>query len=367
MKNTEAKNPQTTKHWSEHKEKAGLWHMVLFFLLFKTLPSFLLRLMAYPIGFCYFLFSKNAKAESKRFLQRYAAYASSLQHKSLNPPAEWGTASTEHGLGPMLGGGTSGSKGRKKNTHPREVGKLSALKHMVAFALTVIEKTQAWGGKIPLRRIHFQGEEVATLVAALEKGRGAVLLCSHLGNAELLRALADHQYTGVSREIAVSSVLDNVSPFFSRLLSTLNPRSSLKLIHAQSIGPNSIILLKEEIERGGLAVIAADRTSAQNRNNCFSLPFLGAQAPFPKGPFLLAALLEAPVYAVFALRQKNLSPRPEYNMHVHRLGSIEGIHPASRKERNKTMENWARHYAALLEAHLLENPYQWYNFYDFWG
>jgi predicted LPLAT superfamily acyltransferase len=284
-------------------------------------------LAAYPVGFCYFLFSGKERAESRRFLRRYE--------------------------GVMRAGNTRHAK------------RLSVLKHFTAFALTVVEKTQAWGGRIPFKRIHFQDDDITQLVAELEQGKGAALICSHLGNAELLRALADHQRTGVSRDVLVTSVLDfNITPFFNCLLKALNPRSSLKIISTGAVGPDSIIALKEETERGGLAVIAGDRTSAQNRNNCFTLSFLGAEAPFPRGPFLLAALLEVPAYAVFALRRKDLSPVPDYDMHVRFLGCGGGA--ITRRDRNTMIESWARQYASLLEGYLLEHPYQWYNFYDFW-
>ena len=311
-------NLEKPKHWSEHREKAGRWQMVLFFLFIKILPAFLLSLAAYPVGFCYFLFSKKARTESRRFGARFGA-----RH-------------------------------------------FSALKHITAFALTVVEKTQAWSGKIPFKRIHFMDDDIAALIAQLEQGKGAVLLCSHLGNTELLRALSDFRRTGVARDIPVTSVLDvETTHFFGRLLFELNPRSALKIINARNIDPGSVIALQEETEKGGLAVIAGDRTSAQNRNNVFTLPFLGADAPFPRGPFLLAALLEAPVYAVFALRKKDLSPVPDYNFHVHLLGQNEK--EVSRRNRNSMMENWARQFSALLEGYLLDHPYQWYNFYDFWA
>ena len=311
-----------TRHWSEHREKAGRWQIILFFFFVKLLPSFLLSLVSYPVGFCYFLFSKKGRLESRSYLNRFELY--------------------------------------KDTWH------LSVLKHINAFALTLVEKIQAWGGKISFKRIHFQDDDIVTLIGQLEQGKGSVLLCSHLGNAELLRALADFRRTGVSRDIQVTSIIDiEVTSRFNRLLSVLNPRSSLKIINARNINPGSIIALKEETEKGGLAVIAADRTSAENWENVFKLPFLGADASFPQGPFLLAALLEAPVYAVFALRRKDLSPIPDYSMHVHLLGNGQ-YEKVSRSARYNTMENWAKQFSTLLEGYLLDHPYQWYNFYDFW-
>jgi len=327
----ENNNPQKPLHWSAHGEKAGLWQMVLFFLLFKILPAFLLSLMAYPIGFCYFLFSKKSRSHSQHFLRRWASFTS--------PP-------------------------------PARPPQLSSLKHIVSFGLTLVEKTQAWGGKLPSQRVRFHGEDVHHLWAALENGRGAVMLCSHLGNVELLRALADSRLIGVHKEVAFTSLMDKVSPSFQNLLYSLNPRSSLKILPTQNIGPASIFALQKEIQLGGLVIVAADRTSAQNPNHFLHLPLLGANAPFPRGPFLLSALLEAPVYAVFALRQNALSPLPNYNMYIYRLDEVHTPSPPqemSRKQRNLLIESWAHKYASLLQTHLLAQPYQWYNFYNFWA
>ncbi|MDR2073678.1 MAG: hypothetical protein LBP60_09645 [Spirochaetaceae bacterium] len=354
------------EHWSKQKEKARFWQMELLFFLFRLLPPPLLSLLAYPVGLGYFLFSKKSRVESRRFLDRLAAFR---KHT--------GTA------------WAAGRPGRKR---------LSALGHISAFALTVVEKAQAWRGNIPFKRIHFQDDDIKSLINGLEQGRGAVLLCSHLGNTELLRALADYHRTGVSRDIPVTSIVDfEVTPFFNRMMAKLNHRALLKIISANSIGPDSIVALQEETDRGGLAVIAGDRTPAHTRGRFFSIPFLGAEAPFPQGPWLLGALLEAPVYAVFALRRKDLSPAPDYDMHVHRLqdpapqepprnsqgpqdggafaedrekaaaGSGAEYSGPSRKERTRLMEGRARQFAALLEGYCLQHPYQWYNFYNFWA
>jgi predicted LPLAT superfamily acyltransferase len=154
------------------------------------------------------------------------------------------------------------------------------------------------------------------------------------------------------------------------MLAKLNPRSSLKIVSANAAGPDFAIVLQEETARGGLAVIAGDRTSAHTGGKFFSIPFFGKTARFPMGPFLLAALLEAPVYAVFALRRKDLSPLPDYDMHVRRLDAGSGgagNGAEERRERRAAAENMARRFAALLEDHCLQHPFQWYNFYNFWA
>jgi predicted LPLAT superfamily acyltransferase len=74
--------------------------------------------------------------------------------------------------------------------------------------------------------------------------------------------------------------------------------------------------------------------------------------------------MKAPVYCVFALRRGDLSLKPEYDIHVHKSTiSFE----CSRKERFNQSSLLARSFAALLENYCKKNPFQWYNFYDFWS
>jgi predicted LPLAT superfamily acyltransferase len=186
-----------------------------------------------------------------------------------------------------------------------------------------------------------------------------------LGNAELLRGLATFNRTGVSREVPVTSIVDfSVTAYFNRMLRELNPNSVLRVISANDIGPDTVIMLQERLAAGELVVIAGDRTSANTRDKYFLFPFLGEDAPFAYGPFFLASLLDVPTYFVFALRRGDTSLASRYDMHVLRSAvSFE----CSRRERAGRVEELARSFAEKLEYYCKRHPYQWYNFYDFWA
>ena len=124
-----------------------------------------------------------------------------------------------------------------------------------------------------------------------------------------------------------------------------------------------MIALKERVDSGGLVVIAGDRVAAANRDKVIALDFLGERARFPYGPFLLADLLEAPVYFMSALRARDLDWRSPYEFHVRRAHSPSG---GGRKGREARAAALGAEYAAALEREALEHPYQWYNFFDFW-
>jgi predicted LPLAT superfamily acyltransferase len=311
-------------HWSRHREAAaGYWHVRIMLVFFRLLPVVLLRLIAFPVGFCYFLCSKRARDQSHRYLQRAIPAAESRPEKQ------------------------------------RPV-----LLHILAFSLALVEKVEAWGGKVSFKRIHFQDDGSGDLLERLEKGEGAFLISSHLGNMEFIRALAGFNRTGVSREIPVNAVVDfSVTAHFNRMLEELNPRSTTRLVNARDIDPHTVILLQERLAAGELVVIAGDRTSPNTGSRSLSLPFLGEEAPFPYGPFFLAALLGSPVYSVFALRQKDVSLSSHYRIHVHKAPFS---FDCPRRERESRTAELARWFVSLLERYCKEHPCQWYNFYDFW-
>jgi predicted LPLAT superfamily acyltransferase len=177
--------------------------------------------------------------------------------------------------------------------------------------------------------------------------------------------LAGFSRTGVSRNVPVTVLVDfSVTGKFNRMLRELNPESQTQAINVNEVGPDTVILLQDRLAGGELVAIAGDRTSANTRNKYFHLPFLGREALFAYGPFLLTALLDAPTYFVFALRQKDVSLFSQYNMHIHKV-------PLSfdcpRKERELRTEQLARLFAERLEHYCKLHPYQWYNFYDFWA
>jgi len=327
------KEPEETPlHWSRHREKAaGYWHVKLLLVLFRLFPVIILRVLAFPVGFFYFLFSKKGRTESKRFLRKAAPFV------------------TRHGIA-------------RKCRSP-----FGPLRHIISFSLTLVEKLESWGGKFQFKHIHFQNDDIDELVQELESGQGIFMITSHLGNIELLRGLASFNRTKVSRKTPITAVIDmKVSEKFTRMLKELNPQSSMDIINAGEIGPHTAALLEDKLASGEIVTIAGDRTAAnaEGRGKNLIIPFLGEDAPFSPGIFYLAALMRAPVYFVFALRRGDLSVLPEYDMYVHKSRlSLE----CSRKERFKQSSLLAQSFAALLESHCKETPFQWYNFYDFWS
>src|SRR5262249_57318797 len=124
------------------------------------------------------------------------------------------------------------------------------------------------------------------------------------------------------------------------------------------MGPQTAIELKECVERGEWLAIAGDRTPVHRQSRTCRVPFLGGEASFPVGPYILAALMGCPVYLMFCLREGS-----RHTVHFERLADSVSL---PRYDRERGLRELAARYAQRLEHYCLLAPLQWYNFYDFW-
>lgn len=146
---------------------------------------------------------------------------------------------------------------------------------------------------------------------------------------------------------------------FNSFLRRINPRSHVRIIPLERVGVETVIDLQERIARGECVALMADRPSAGAGERSVSVPFLGSEAAFPEGPFLLASLLECPVYTVWCVRL----PNGRYQATV---SLFEESFRVPRKDRQAALTTWISKFAAELEAQCLRAPFQWFNFFRFW-
>jgi predicted LPLAT superfamily acyltransferase len=225
-------------------------------------------------------------------------------------------------------------------------------RHMFAFAEAALEKFEAWTGRIDPASVHFPNR--AELQALIAGGKGALLIGAHLGNLEMSRALAVGE-----RLVAVNAVVyAEHGPGFFGALAKSNPHFGLNLIHVTDVGPDTSMALKDKVDRGELLVIVGDRTPPAENGRVCEVEFLGAPARFAQGPFVLAAMLQCPVYLFFCLNEVD-----GYRIHLEPFEQRVSLPRAAREQR---IQELAQRYARRLEAYCLRAPYQWFNFYSYW-
>lgn len=242
--------------------------------------------------------------------------------------------------------------------------KLSAYSQLFSFALCIVEKMQGWLGKVDYSQIVCHDDDLPILMSLLEKGQGAVLMGSHLGNIELLRSLSSFNRTGVSRHIEVVILMEvDSTKVFNQTLATINPGVTVNVIAASNIGIDTIDEIGQKLDSGALVVYTGDRTPKLNRTKFIYHNFLGRRAAFPYGVYLLTILLKAPTFFCFGLRTKTFSMEPRYNMFVEQVQTKLDV---GRKDKEAAIEALCDEFVSKLEKYCIQFPFQWYNFYDFW-
>jgi len=150
---------------------------------------------------------------------------------------------------------------------------------------------------------------------------------------------------------------------FKQIMQEVAPQAGLNLIPVTHIGPDTAMLLKEKLDRGEWVAIVGDRIAVNpQRGGEWRVnwsPFMGHPAPFPQGPFILAAALRCPVLLIFALREADKTLRIHCEPFANPL-------PMPRTAREAALQQAIDRYAARLEHYALLSPLDWFNFFDFW-
>ncbi|MEO0034262.1 MAG: hypothetical protein RLZZ501_285 [Pseudomonadota bacterium] len=236
----------------------------------------------------------------------------------------------------------------------RPPGPFAPLRLMVDFAGRALDTVAAWAGMLPPAAL--EPADPAGLAALVADPRGAVLVVSHHGNVELARALADP----VWRDRLTVLVHTRHAENFNRVLARFAPAAAARLVEIGAFGPDTVIALQQRIERGEWIAIAGDRVPVASHGRVGRVPFLGAPAAFPHGPWLLAALLDCPVHLLFCRR---IAPG-RWRLMLERMAERIELPRAGRAA---ALDALIAAYAARLEAECRAAPEQWYNFYDFWA
>lgn len=228
------------------------------------------------------------------------------------------------------------------------------LRHFMDFAGRALDTFAAWSGAIPPTAL--QVADPGAMQAATADARGALVVVSHHGNAELALALSDPAL----RQRLTILVHTRHAENYNRLLAAHRGAMTTRMLQVTEMGPETALLLRQRIEAGEWIAMAGDRIPVTPGGRVCRIPFLGREALFSQGPWILAALLGCPVHLLFCRRLARGSWRLALEPFAER------IH-LPRAHRLEVLTEWARRYGERLEREAREAPLQWYNFFDFWA
>lgn len=221
-------------------------------------------------------------------------------------------------------------------------------RHFFCFATTLLDRIYLLTGKQGKLDITIYGD--TELDSRIQRGNGCMLLGSHLGSFEVLRAL------GMTRtDLDIRVVMEtHQTPEIDSILQRLNPAVAGTVIPLQA--PDALLKVQESLQNGAVVGFLGDRVVNSNRSA--SVPFLGQATYFPTGPLHIARRLEVPVVLFFGV---HLGGR-RYEIHLEPF-----LDPGNDNEGSQPdLESEVSRYARRLEAYAHAYPYNWFNFYDFW-
>ena len=228
-------------------------------------------------------------------------------------------------------------------------------RHLLGFAWSLMDKTDACTLKKDLPSMSVRDDDgwraFRDLVA---DGKGAFVMGTHVGTIEVLPALAsvDASMRGTARIPFVHAFqqMTHDSVFTEAFMRHFD-HSAMALHAVEEIGAETACEMQEAIGRGELVVMAGDRLSAGSKAT-LAHKFMNRECLWPKGVFVFAKLMEAPVFFATCVRTGWNSYEAHFAQYRGDASNVAGLLDA---------------YVAFLEREVDLHPEQWYHFHEFFG
>lgn len=294
------------KKWYQIKEQAAgekrLWFS---WYLYKIFGKKALYLVAFIVTFFTFLFAKEIRKYSKKYLM------------VIEPLT---------GLKPSL---------------------WNSFKHFLSYGFLLADKIEIFSNNYDKKKILFASEEEKELFYNdFYKKQGVFCLCSHVGNTDVMRSFFINN--DFWPEFRVNVFLSRTqSQVFNNFISKIAKKIPLNYFYVEDIGVSTSIRLKESLDQGSVAFIAGDRLAENANAAVFEAEIFGHKIDLPVGSFKLAQLMEVPIYFVIALKTEN----DTYTIHL-------------QKHNFSNLCNLEKSYVEFMEKITLKSPLQFYHFYD---
>lgn len=218
--------------------------------------------------------------------------------------------------------------------------------NLLIFGQTLIDKIAVLSGVG--KQLTFTHEGVENIEQLVKDGKGGILLSAHLGNWEV----AGHLLKRVNAVINIV-MYDGEAEQVKQYMEQFENNRSFKIIFIKD-DISHIYEISAALARNELICLHGDRFRPGNRT--MEHDFLGKNALFPAGPFILASKLKAPVCFVFAFKETNF----HYHFYAYPAKIYEGRGRVG-------MEMMLKDYVHILEKKIKKYPAQWFNYFDFWN
>ena len=219
-------------------------------------------------------------------------------------------------------------------------------RHYHTFASTILDRVLLLTGRSGDFDLRVSGADV--VAQALAQRRGLLLIGAHVGSFELCR-IAGADRAG----LVVNVVMHEANA--DKITTWMRETSPERMPNVIAPGrPDTMLRIRDALARGEIVAMLGDRPIG--RTTTRTVRFLDAPTEVPTGPLRLALAVDVPVVLFFGLYR---APRC-YDLFFERMAIGAGDHQAR-------LAALVDAFVARVEAHTRAAPYNWFNFYDFWG
>lgn len=292
-------------NWKEHKERSNPFALRLICWIALHLPRVFARLWLWPITMYFFTTAPKVRYYSRQYLRRVPGHNGSV---------------------------------------------LDVIRHIYHFSATILDRVYFLTDQFDVFDIKIRGEEHIDRILA--EGQGAILLGAHVGSFEAMRCLA------IERQHLPLKILmyHDHNAMITKILDELNPKVAASVINLAE--PDALLKMKESLENGEFIGMLGDRVLKGEKN--ISAVLLGDCVNMSAGPFNLAAIMGVPVIGFFGIYKGG----NRYKVIIKLLSQGE---KSDRNKRASIVNKLTKKYAKDIEEMIRHDPYNWFNFYDYWG
>lgn len=298
------RSPQVSAEWARSPERGSLILLRIMTCLSLRLGRPVGRCLLYFIALYFFLFAPAARRQSIDYLRRALGRAP-----------------------------TAGDRFRQVHY----------------FASNILDRLYLVNERYDLFDVSIDGEDL--MREQLAHGTGTFLMGAHFGSFEVMSAVGRRQ---PGLRVAMAMYEENARKV-SAMFKALNPANKSEIIALGQI--EAMLRIRERLEEGVFVGILGDRTFRGEPG--LVVDFLGRPAVFPLGPMRAAAVLRREVFFITGIYKGG----NRYHAVFEKLADFTETRCG---EREAAVEAAIRRYAAILEKHCQRDPYNWFNFFDFW-
>lgn len=223
-------------------------------------------------------------------------------------------------------------------------------RQVLYFATSIHDRIYLLTDRFEKFEISVEGEPAMHEVLA--RGHGAFLLGAHMGSFEVSRVIGINQ-PGLR---VVMAMYPDTASKVNAMLASLRTPVKPEIIYLGQL--QAMLDIQRRLDDGAFVGLLADRTLGDEPVK--ELAFLGSRARFPIGPMRAAALLRRPTILMLGLYRGG----NRYHLVFEPLADFSNV---PRAERARAVDDAINRYAELLEKYCRSDPYNWSNWFDFWG